>query len=394
MPGLARYGEDEGGVQPSNERPPPILGVVVNPFSGAGGRLGWKGTDWPLPLRVVEERVPLVAPARAREFMTHLSRRKPGLIVYAPGGPMGWGSLGEYRGDARLLDCVDPGKWPTTPEDTARCARLAVDRGVGLLVFVGGDGTARIMLESVDEKVPVLGVPAGVKVYSGVFAYTPREAAEIVALFMEGRARLVERMVLDVDEEAFRRGELVVRPYGYLRVPMAPGLVASGKSASHGPGEEAEIEEIAEYFADELYEDCTLYILGPGRTVSSIAEKLGIGGKTRLGVDVAHNRSLIARDVDEETLYKIVSSYPGRKVIVVSPIGGQGFLFGRGNQQISPRVIRLVGRDNIIVVSSPSKLSRLRVLRVDTGDPLVDEMLRGYIRVLTGYGRYRMVRVE
>lgn len=375
---------------PSNK-----LGVLVNPFAGAGGRLGWKGTDWPLPLKLVELGAELVAPARAREFYREYRRLDSGRsLVIAPPGPMGWESLGSPRGPGRALDCVDPGKWPTEPEDTLGCARALAEEGVGLLVFVGGDGTARLVHDAVDEMLPVLGVPGGVKVYSGVFAYTPREAARIAYEYLNGRGELVEREVLDIDEEEFRRGRLVVRLYGYMRVPRLPGLVASGKTVHHGPGEEAEIEEIAEYFSEELYRDCTYYVLGPGRTVSRIAEKLGVEGKTLLGVDVVHNRRIVLRDADEESLYRLVSQHRGRVKIVVSPIGGQGFIFGRGNQQISPRIIGIVGRDNIIVVAAPSKLNRLRSLRVDTGSESVDSLLRGYMRVLTGYGRYRVVRVE
>ncbi len=370
------------------------IGVLVNPFAGAGGRLGWKGTDWPLPLRVLELGIPLVAPGRAREFASHLARLAGDVAIYAPPGWMGWRSLGGWEGPSRTVDCISEGKWPTTPGDMSRCARTLVGEGVELLVFVGGDGTARLIHDSIDGRVPVLGVPAGVKVYSAVFAYTPREAAGIVYRFLAGEAVVVEREVLDVDEEAFRRGVLSVRLYGYLRVPQAPGLVASGKSVSHGLGEEDEMREIAEYFAGEVYRECTLYVLGPGRTVARIAEAIGVEGKTLLGVDLVHNGRIVARDADEETIYRLLAGHRGGKAIVVSPIGGQGFILGRGNQQISPRIVRLVGRDNIIVVATPSKLSKLKTLRVDTGDPGVDEMLRGYIRVLTGYGRYRVVRVE
>ncbi|MCE4619328.1 MAG: ATP-NAD kinase family protein [Desulfurococcales archaeon] len=370
------------------------LGIIINPFAGAGGRLGWKGTDWPLPLKLLDRKVDLVAPRRARSFHEEFRRMDSKTLILAPPGIMGWESLQGRGGPSETVDCVKRGKWPTTPEDTLNCARMIVDYGVDLLVFVGGDGTARLIHDAVDKRVPVLGVPAGVKVYSAVFAYTPREAAIIAFEFLKGRGELVEREVLDIDEEAFRQNKLVVKLYGYLRVPRLQGLVASGKTVSHGVSEEDEMEEIADYFLEEHYRDCTLYVFGPGRTVAKIAEKLGVSGKTLLGVDVVHNRRIIAKDVDEETLYRIVSSNKGRVKIVVSPIGGQGFIFGRGNQQISPRVLELVDKEDIIVVSTPSKLRALRTLRIDTGSEKVDARLRGYMRVLTGYGRYRLMRVE
>lgn len=370
------------------------LGIIVNPFAGAGGKLGWKGTDWPLPLKLLDMGIDLVAPRRARRFLEEFRRLDSESLVVAPPGLMGWESLQINGGPSEAVECVEREKWPTTPEDTLNCARMITDYGVDLLVFVGGDGTARLIHDAVDMRVPVLGVPAGVKVYSAVFAYTPREAAIIAYEFLRGRGELVEREVLDIDEEAFREDRLVVKLYGYLRVPRLPGLVASGKTVSHGVSEEDEMEEIAEYFVEELYRDCTIYVLGPGRTVAKIAEKLGVSDKTLLGVDVVHSRRIIARDVDEETLYNIVSENKGRVKIIVSPIGGQGFIFGRGNQQISPRILEHVDKGDIIVVSTPSKLRALRTLRVDTGSEHVDARLRGYMRVLTGYGRYRLIRVE
>ncbi len=369
------------------------IAVIVNPFAGAGGRLGWKGTDWPLPLKILERGVPLTAPDRARRYLEALARYRPGTHIKAPRGAMGWGSLGRWPGPSSVLDCVPCGKWPTTPEDTVRCASEAVERGACLLVFVGGDGTARLVVEAVDKGVPVLGVPAGVKVYSGVFAYTPEEAAELTRDYLDGRTQLVEREVLDIDEDAFRADRLQVRLYATALVPASRGLVASGKTVAHGPTEEEEMEEIAEYFAETYDKPCTLIILGPGRTTMKIAEKLGVRGKTLLGVDAIHNHKLIGKDLDEEQLLNILSRHKGKKLIVISPIGGQGFILGRGNQQISPRVLEHFRPKEILIVSTPSKLSRLKTLRIDTGDPKIDERYRGYMKILTGFNKYKIVRV-
>lgn len=370
------------------------IGILVNPFAGAGGRLGWKGTDWPLPLKLLDSRTRLVSPGRAKEFAREFRRLDEHTIILSPPGLMGWGSIGRIEGPSSTIECVPSGKWPTEPEDTTRCARDMVDSSVDLLVFVGGDGTARLVLDAVDKRVPVLGVPSGVKVYSAVFAYTPREAAVVASQYLKGEGSLVEREVLDIDEEEFRRDKLVVRLYGYLRVPSLPGLVASGKTVAHSISEDEEMDEIAEYFAEELYGDCTYYVMGPGRTVARIAERIGVRGKTLLGVDVIHNRRIIAKDVNEDELYRIVSRVVSRVKIIVSPIGGQGFIFGRGNQQISPRILSLVPKEDIIVVATPSKLKALNNLRVDTGSLKVDYRLKGFIRVLTGYNRFRVLKVE
>jgi predicted polyphosphate/ATP-dependent NAD kinase len=265
-----------------------------------------------------------------------------------------------------------------------------VDHGVRLLVFVGGDGTARDVLDSVDERIPALGVPAGVKVYSSVFAVNPRAAALVTVRFLEGRAGVARREVLDVDEDEFRGGRLKVKLYGYLLVPVDELIVEGGKTAFTA-GEDEELEAIAGYVV-EIMEPDTLYILGPGRTVEWIARKLGVE-KTPLGVDAVYNGRLVGRDLDERGLLELLERYPKAK-IVVSPIGGQGFILGRGNQQISPQVIRRVGPGNIIVVATRSKLQTFKTLKVDTGDEELDRALSGYIRVIVGYNREVVKPVE
>jgi len=365
------------------------LGFIVNPLAGVGGRLGFKGSDGAYGLRALQMGAPLVAPSRARSFLEGLS---PGVRLLTPPGLMGFecvrGTLHEAYVD--VVPCVPRRVWPTTAFDTRRCARVFVEAGVRLLVFVGGDGTARDILDSVGDRVPVLGVPAGVKVYSSVFAVNPKAAAVVAARFLSGLTGLSRREVLDVDEDEFRRGRLKVKLYGYLLVPADDLMVEGGKMVFTA-GEEEELEAIASYVL-ELMEPDTLYILGPGRTVEWIARKLGVD-KTPLGVDAVYNGGLVGRDLDERGLLELLERYPKAK-IVVSPLGGQGFILGRGNQQISPEVIRRVGPRNIVVVSTRSKLLTFRTLKVDTGDEELDRMLEGYIRVITGYGRETIVKVE
>lgn len=367
------------------------MGFIVNPLAGIGGRLGFKGSDGALAARALTLGAELVAPRRAREFAEAL---QPVVEILTPPGKMGEESLRgtQHEGRYEVVRCVSERAWPTVAADTKRCARRMEAEGVDLIVFVGGDGTARDVLDSIDGRVPALGVPSGVKVFSAVFAVNPRSAARIVESFARGLRVTVEREVLDVDEDAYRRGELRVRLFGYMRVPESDLLVASGKEVYTGVSEEEDMEAIARYFR-ELVEECTLYILGPGRTIERIAEHLGVE-KTLLGVDAVHNGVLLGRDLDERAILSLIDRHKGKVKIVLSPIGGQGYILGRGNQQISPEVVRRVGKGGIIVVATPSKLSRLKVLRVDTGDYQVDEMLRGPIRVITGYRRESVVRVE
>ena len=372
---------------------------IANPFAGAGGRLGWKGTDWPLPLKL-KDKDPRSLPAyqRAERFLEKLLALKIERVdlLVAPCfmGQTIFENVKRKLGidtESTVLDCSSC-RWPTTPDDTRACLRQCLETSVDLLVFLGGDGTARLVYDVVNGKVPVIGVPGGVKVYSGVFAESPEAAAELVKAFINDQVVFEERPVLDIDEEMFRRNQLQVKTYGYLTVPVHGDIVVSGKTV-YVSSVQSEIAEIAEYFKEEIYRDCTLYIMGPGSTTARIASVLGVE-KTLLGVDVVHNKKIIAKDVNEEKLIEILHRYKSnKKMIIVSPIGGQGFVFGRGNQQISPRIIKEVGRENILVVSAPSKLKHLKKLRVDTGDPELDRELRGYIRVLIGYGKYKIMKL-
>jgi predicted polyphosphate/ATP-dependent NAD kinase len=368
------------------------LGLIVNPAAGVGGRLALKGSDGEAFLKALAMGAELVAPQRAQRFVSFLSSWALEEVLVPP-GIMGEDVI-KKRQDIkwRVVDCVPPSKWPTEPSDTVSCAVMMKDQ-VDLLVFVGGDGTARDVLTAIDKETPALGVPSGVKVYSSVFSESPESAAGIVTSCALSGCPLEEREVMDIDEEEFRRGRLVARLYGYMLVPRAEGLVRSSKEPSLGAEEEK--RAIGETVA-ELMERCTLYILGPGSTVKAVADAIGVE-KTLLGVDAVHNGALVGKDLDEKRLLELVRRYE-RTVIIVSPIGGQGFLFGRGNQQISPEVLRAVilrgGKRSILIVSTKEKLAKVKELLVDTGDPEVDEMLEGYYRAVIGYNRFKMVKVR
>lgn len=263
---------------------------------------------------------------------------------------------------------------------------------VDLILFAGGDGTARDIYEAVRDTMPVLGIPAGVKTHSAVFAVNPKAAGDLAAKYLieEGiSTHLAE--VMDVDEDAFRENRVSAKLYGYLNVPYEETMI-QGAKAGTPIDEQMEAEAIASDLMESWHDDC-LYILGPGTTTMTIAQRLGIA-KTLLGVDVLQGKELVASDVNERQLLELVS---GKKAkIIVSVIGGQGFIFGRGSQQISAEVISKVGKENVIVVSTPDKLAALRgkSLLVDTGDREVDDLLSGYIRVVTGFGRRAVCRVS
>jgi len=243
----------------------------------------------------------------------------------------------------------------------------------------------------VDGKVPALGIPAGVKIHSAVYAINPSSAGRLAVKFLMGEAETRESEVMDIDEEAFRENRLSARLHGYLRVPYEKALVQGSKESSSAP-EEFFLESIAADVVEGM-EEGVLYIIGPGSTTKAITDKLGLE-KTLLGVDVVQDKALMARDVNEAKLLELIRGMKAK--IVVTVIGGQGFIFGRGNQQISPNVIRAVGRENIVIVATPGKLSALsgRPLLVDTGDAELDAQLSGYMRVINGYGRRVVYKVR
>ena len=365
------------------------LGFMVNPIAGMGGAVGLKGTDGQA---ILEKAVILgakpTAPARAQFFLSKLDpfKGKIGLIT-------GAGKMGEDEAKNCGFACTVLGesKNKTSAEDTMEVARRIINVGADLLVFCGGDGTARDILNVVDTNLPVLGVPTGVKMHSTVFAVGLRAAATLTINFLCKELPLREAEVMDVDEEAFREGRVSAKLYGYVLTPYEPSLIQGVKMAS--PMTERGIRNqaaIAIYVIENMEPDA-IYIVGPGTTTRTIGDLLD-SRKTLLGVDLFYNKKLIARDVNEKQILEKIKGETAK--IIITPIGGQGFIFGRGNQQMSPQVIRHVGRDNIVVIATEGKLRDLKALRVDTGDPSLDDALRGHIKVITDYKRQRVMRIE
>jgi predicted polyphosphate/ATP-dependent NAD kinase len=266
-----------------------------------------------------------------------------------------------------------------------------VKSGIDLLVFCGGDGTARDILHAVQMKVPVIGVPTGVKMHSAVFAINPKSAARIGMKFLWGFSSLHEAEVMDIDEESYRKGRISARLMGYLLTPYEPDLLQGIKRASPITDSELRSQVAMALFIIETMEPDVTYILGPGTTTRTIADILHIN-KTLLGVDLLRNKRLIAKDVNENEILRTIQGNKAK--IIVTPIGGQGFIFGRGNQQISPKVIRYVGKNNILVVSTESKLRGLGSLRVDTGDQQLDASFHGVIPVITDYRIQRIIQIK
>jgi predicted polyphosphate/ATP-dependent NAD kinase len=376
-----------------------LIGFLVNPIAGMGGRVGLKGTDG-----VIEEALELgakpVAPQRVSTFLTKLDS-----IIRSRGieerirwltceGPMGRDSLREIESDLWEPEVVFEPNDPTTAEDTKNACKVFSEKGVSLIVFCGGDGTARDIWQTVGEEVPMIGIPSGVKMHSGVFGMNPEATAEIVAEFISGEMDVAEGEILDLDEERYRQGEWHIRLFGTAKTPHEPTYVQVSKVQVEAVGEDAIKEEIAEYIVEEIEDNPdTLFILGSGSTVAAVSKELGIE-YSLLGVDAVVNKELIAKDVNESKLLSLLDKYPKVK-LVLSPIGAQGFILGRGNLQLSPNVIKRIGIDDIIVISPPAKLAQTPVLRVDTGNKNLDEAFyeKQYLRVVFRYRTMKLCKI-
>ena len=362
------------------------IGFIVNPVAGMGGSVGLKGTDGGMYQRAVELGARPVSPDRAREFLAHL-RDRTGLRWLSAPGPMGADYLREAGVDFEIAGQL--GALPG-PGDTRRIAAEMRDKGAELIAFAGGDGTARDMADAIGLSVPVVAIPAGVKVYSAVFAYSARAAAQLVDAFTDGAAA-GEEEVLDIDESAFRDGRVDSRHYGFLLVPEDERFLQAGKDSSGGEMSAETRHELATAIIDEM-QDGWLYLLGSGTTIKLVADALGLP-KTLLGVDGVVDRRLVGVDLNESAILELLDHYPDA-AIIVTPLGGNGFIFGRGNKQFTPAVLRRVGIENILVTASRSKLMQLSELHVDTGDETLDTELSGYRDVLVGRDHRKLMRVR
>ena len=372
-----------------NEVSRKTIGFIVNPIAGMGGTVGLKGTDGGAILkRAIMLGAKPIAPANAESFLSGLEPVKGRIRLIVAAGAMG---EAEAQNCGFAFTVFGEKRIETTAEDTKEIAKRMRDAGSDLLVFCGGDGTARDILDAVDTNLPVLGVPTGVKMHSAVFAVGPKAAARIALEFLWEELPLRETEIMDVDEEAFRKGQVSARIYGYVLTPYEPDLIQGAKMAS--PMTESEMHNQAA-IAIQVIEDMkpeVVYIIGPGTTTRTIGDLLD-AEKTLLGVDLFCNKRLVAKDTNER---QILEGIRGKIAeIIVTPIGGQGFIFGRGNQQISPKVIRQVGRDKILVVAAEGKLRNLKKLRVDTGDSSLDNDLRGHINVVTNYRKEQTMPIE
>jgi predicted polyphosphate/ATP-dependent NAD kinase len=360
-----------------------------------GGKVGLKGTDGVYDEAVKRGATPQ-ANQKAKEAITAFieeSDQKKSCLWFTCADDMGEKVLCSHRLDLEIV--YKRNKNQSTAEDTKSACKQFLNHNVDLIVFCGGDGTARDIAQVIDMKIPLLGIPAGVKMHSGVFAVNPIAAGKMIHQFINDDISMGEVEIMDLDEDLYREGTWKIRLFNMTKGIIEPTYVQVGKMSFSKVSEDEVKNDIADHINDELedHQD-TLYLFGSGGTINHIAQKIGIEN-TLLGIDAIYQKRVIGKDLNEKKILSLVNTYPRVKVIL-SPIGAQGFILGRGNLQLSPLIIKKIGIDNIIVVSTPSKLQATPVLRVDTGDEDLDRMFAEYemMLVVIGYRISRVVKIQ
>ena len=376
------------------------LGLLVNPDAGLGGRLGLKGSDGQAELarsKGAEDR----SGPRMRLMLEYFSKLRrsgfEGIEWVSSEGRMGtdWLPEGATIGSVRT---THSSSGSTSADDTAAAVGALLKEGIDLLVYAGGDGTTRDIVAALDSAgspdTPVIGVPTGVKMHSGCFAASPKAAAEVLSAWLDGDLLLASTEVLDLDEERYRQGEWVVQLYAEAMTPASPRWMQGSKQRIEASGEEDTTEGLADHIRELVVSEDGLVIWGSGGTLRAIAEMNGFQ-PTNLGIDATLGNEQVGTDLDETGLLEILSSHTGPVTLLLSPMGGQGFLIGRGNLQLSPEVLRAIGIDNILGVVTPAKLLTVRRLRIETGDVNLDAAFaaKRYMKVLQGYRTTRVLPV-
>ena len=363
------------------------IGLLINPYAGIGGPMALKGSDDIDVTRCnVEQRL---AEQRAQVAIERLQGYHPSLTWLSAPSIMGEQVLTNCGFQTTVVGQID--SHSTSAEDTERLGIALVEQGIDVLLFVGGDGTARNIVNALssNEKYSqqlVLGIPAGVKMHSGVYTVSPQAAVSVLELLIQKEpVSTALQEVRDIDEQALREGKLNSRYYGELLVPNDQRYVQQVKNTAR-QNEEAIQLEIAASIVDDMDHE-TLYIVGCGTTPQAVMDELGLPN-TLLGVDVVLGRELLAMDVTDLELQRLLENYPFHSVeIIVTAIGGQGHIIGRGNQQISSTILHRVGREHLRILITPSKLAELayRPLIMDSSDPELDREWAGLVTVYIGY---------
>jgi predicted polyphosphate/ATP-dependent NAD kinase len=372
------------------------IGLIVNPIAGMGGKVGLKGTDGVLEQAKKLGAIP-IAPKKTIQMLKEFKKNNPHentIHWFTCAGDMGYSQL-KKTGFIQIDVIYQPKSKLTTPKDTKNAAQILLKHSIDLLIFCGGDGTARDIFSVVDKTIPLIGIPSGVKMHSAVFGVTTSASAKILNDFIDNRLTIGDVEIMDLDEEKYRNGEWNIRLFGIAKGIIEPTYIQVGKTTYESMSDDAIKEELADHLADEIKTHPKhLFLFGSGGTIDYIANHLNIEN-TLLGIDAVYQKKTIQKDLNEKDILTLINKYPKTKLIL-SPIGAQGFIIGRGNLQLSPRIIREIRIDNIIIVSTPSKLIHTPMLRVDTGDKKLDKNFseQEFMLVIIGYRLSRVVRIQ
>lgn len=368
------------------------IGLIVNPLAGLGGKSAHKGSDAAHIRDLYRKKGNIDLIHRIRAALLECKDiLDMGVHFLTAPEDMGEDILQSLSIPHTVIGQIQTGH--TTGQDTEHIASLMAKQGVDCLVFAGGDGTARNMYNALGTTLPVLGLPSGVKMHSPVFTINARAAGTMIRNIITGPMMTGEREVLDIDEEAYRKGQVHTSLYGYLNVCTDANLL-QGKKVGGLVHEQSILEEIASRIHDEMktFQDFN-YIIGPGSTTKAIKEYLAIDGSL-LGVDVIREGKLLYADATEETILRLMEGKNNK--IIITPIGGQGHIFGRGNQQISSKVLQRVPREHIHIVASMQKMATLprHTVSIDIDDEKVHKSLTGIYRVIVGRHQEVVCRAE
>jgi|YelNatPaOPRAMG01_1025707.scaffolds.fasta_scaffold15229_4 predicted polyphosphate/ATP-dependent NAD kinase len=367
------------------------IGFILNPIAGMGGKIGLKGTDG-IEIYELISKLGLEpwSPVRGLRFLEFLKKLDNNLKIVVYSDQMG-GNLVKNIGFEMISITKNENKKYTSSMDTKIAAKKMLEMGVDIIIFVGGDGTARDIQDSVGINIPVIGVPAGVKMYSSVFASSPETAAKITINYLNGNIKkTIEAEVLDIDENLFRNGIYRVKLYGFLKIPY-DNVYYPGSKIPTSENEELNQIEIAQEIINNL-DNNIYYIIGPGSTTKRIIKNLNFE-TSLLGIDIIKGRKLIGSNLNEYKILEIINK--NKSKLIITPIGGQGYIFGKGNLEISANVIKKIGgKKNIIIISTRNKIYKLnqKPFLIDTNDKELDERLSGWYKVIVGLNEYMMYK--
>lgn len=367
------------------------ISLVVNPVAGLGGPSGLKGSDAPETSKIARELgVESAIPQKIAIMLEGLKEFRSLIRFSTVSGAMGEAYFADYDFDVEVAHHV---RNDTVALDTQKAVRTLEEGRPDILLFAGGDGTARDVCRGLTSQQVCLGIPSGVKMHSGVFAITPQAALSVVTSMLSRKLVAVRQAeVRDIDERSFKEGRVITKHFGELMVPDDQLLVQSVK-CSGLPDDEMALHEISAFIVETLEED-TLYLLGSGGSLKHIKEELGIDQPTLLGVDAWANDALVGRDLNEPDILELIERYDNVRILL-SIIGGQGIVLGRGNQQLSARVLERVGAQNLQFIGTQDRLHALqgKPLRVDSGSDELNHALAGYQKILCGYDDFVLYEV-